>query len=138
MKRSLPVDNSEKVVKYRCDDEDLGYDFKCFKKEDFDLMVYMVTCTDDPKPWTVIVSNFSNNGHLRFFAQLWRAGFPRCMNDVKFLWKAWKELGMQGDCNLDLVAEYSKQLADTCFREDWIKVFESRYNPQGVEIENPE
>lgn len=136
MKRSLPdADDAEKVTKYNCEESELEYDFKCFFKKEFDLMVYQVTCSDDPDPWTVIVSGFSDNGHLRFFAQLWRAGFPRNISDWKFCYKAWKELKLKGECNFKLIEDYSKDLNDLWFRKDFQTVFRERYGDVGVEVD---
>lgn len=133
MKRSNEDGDPEKVTKYSCEeDSSIHYEFLCEYLDRFDFMVYQVTCSNDPLPWTILISNHRDNGHLRFFAQLWKAQFPRDLSDLKFCYKAWTELGLKGDYTTELVKEYASSRADAWFRREWKKVLEERYS--GIEI----
>jgi hypothetical protein len=81
--------------------------------EDRDLYIYEVTKPFTDLPYTTVTPQFSEKGHKPFFTSLFICSSWGVANsDIQFLYKMWKYLEMEGECNLE---EMYKERVDNCY-----------------------
>ena len=89
-------------------EEDLAedYQFKMEAVKSMDAMMYEVRKPFADLPYTVIIRDFSDVGHERFFTSLFIcSSWGVAVNDVPFLLRIWKYLDMPGEMDLDELLE---------------------------------
>jgi hypothetical protein len=80
-----------------------------------DCMFYQVTKPHTDRPYVTVVRNFAQNGHKRFFTNLFVCNsWGVARQDIQFLKKAWGWFEMEGEMDLNVLL---KEATEACSKE---------------------
>jgi hypothetical protein len=92
--------------------ESIGYHVEYKHDELHDCAFYQLTKPFTDLPYTVVVNNHSERGHIPFFASLFSVtSWGICGHDMDFLSKVWHEFGLPGEFNAEKVVLDAIELA---------------------------
>lgn len=97
-----PPDTVYDPLVERRDAKDHYYSFEYKHIGDLDLMLYSVHKPFEDEPFTVVVDEFSKNGHKQFFTDIFSApNWGKDILNLNFLIKVWSELQLDGELTGD-------------------------------------
>jgi len=89
-----------------------GYFIEYYHNKTHNCAFYQLTKPFTDRPYTVVVNNHTERGHIPFFASLFSVtSWGICGHDMDFLAKAWHEFGLQGEFNAEKVVLDAIELA---------------------------
>lgn len=95
--QGIPDREVDPLVQVR-DAKNHYYTFEFKHLGDIDLMLYSVHKPFEEEPYTVIVDDFSKNGHTHFFTDIFsNPSWGKDVLNLNFLIKVWGELQMDGE-----------------------------------------
>lgn len=107
MRRPLTdVKTFENQIEENKENVDPGYSFRIHYCDMRDTMLYEVRKPNTDLPYTSVIRNYTSRGHRAFFPTLFVCnswGVSRF--DVLFLEHCWKELGVEGEFDMDKMLE---------------------------------
>lgn len=101
----------QRIIEPKKSKDSYHYELETYYDKYHNTMLYQMTRPgDDERPWTCVITDYSQRGHSHFFSSFFKLQSFGTVADIDFLTHCWEKWHMPGPFNLeDLVKAHIKE-----------------------------